>query len=133
MARDTMKTWMPIARQFGRFALVGAAATSVHYLILIALKELASVGVVWATTAGYAVGAVVSYTLNRAFTFEVRPAYGAGLVKFLGVILLGAGINALIVALLAGAGMHYLLAQAIATGLVLIWNFLAARALVFRT
>jgi putative flippase GtrA len=129
-----VKAWLahPVARQFGRFVLVGVCATGVHYAILIALKEVAGVGVLWATTAGYAVGAVVSYTLNRLFTFEVRPAYGAGLVKFLGVIFVGAGINALIVALLTGAGAHYLFAQVVATGLVLIWNFAVSRALVFR-
>lgn len=129
-----MKDWLahPMARQFVRFAAVGVAATSVHYAILIALKEWAGTGPVLATTAGYAVGAVVSYTLNRRFTFEVRPAYGAGLVKFLGVIFVGALINALIVALLVAAGAHYLVAQVIATGLVLIWNFLVSRALVFR-
>ena len=70
-----------IVRDFLRFAAVGAVATAAHYSVLIALKELAGMHPVWATVCGYGVGAVVSYTLNRIFTFEVKPAYGKGLLK----------------------------------------------------
>jgi len=121
-----------VTHQFLRFAVVGAVATAVHYTILISLKEGAGVAPVAATTAGYTIGALVSYTLNRAFTFAARPAFGWGLVKYALVIGLGAGVNAAIVALLTHAGMYYLLAQMIATALVLIWNFAAARWVVFR-
>jgi len=121
-----------IVRDFLRFAAVGAVATAAHYSVLIALKELAGMHPVWATVCGYGVGAVVSYTLNRIFTFEVKPAYGKGLLKFLGVIAIGGVLNAAIMAFFLQFGLHYLLAQLIATGLVLIYNFVAARYLVFR-
>lgn len=122
----------PIARQFLRFATVGAVATAAHYAVLIALAELAGVDPVAATVVGFGVGAVVSYTLNRRFTFETRPAYGRGLVKFLVVIGVGAALNAAIVAFLIGRGLHYMAGQVIATLLVLIWNFAASRLFVFR-
>jgi putative flippase GtrA len=119
-------------REFARFTAVGAVATATHYTLMIALKELGHVNVVVATICGYALGAVVSYTLNRRFTFSTRPAYGRGLAKFLAVTCVGAVLNAAIVALLTNQGLYYMLAQVIATGLVLIWNFTGARLLVFR-
>jgi putative flippase GtrA len=121
-----------IVRDFLRFAAVGAVATAAHYAVLIVLKEFGGMHPVWATVCGYSVGAVVSYTLNRMFTFEVKPAYGRGLVKFLAVIAVGGVLNAAIMAFFLQFGLHYLIAQLIATGLVLIYNFLAARFLVFR-
>jgi putative flippase GtrA len=118
--------------QFLRFAAVGAVATTAHYALLIALTEWGGIDPVIATICGFFVGALVSYSLNRRFTFQTRPAYGKGLVKFLLVVAIGAAINAAIVAAFVSAGVHYMIGQVIATGLVLIWNFAAARFFVFR-
>ncbi len=123
--RETLK-------QFLRFAAVGAVATSAHFAVMIALVELARVHPVVATVCGFAVGAVVSYSLNRRFTFETRPAYGRGLAKFLAVIAIGALLNAGIVALVIDWGLHYLVAQVIATLIVLVWNYAGSRLVVFR-
>lgn len=121
-----------VTRQFLRFAAVGAVATSAHFVVLIALTELAGVHPVAATTCGFAAGAIVSYTLNRRYTFEVRPDFARGFAKFAVLIAIGAVLNAAIVAGLMHLGLYYLIAQVIATSLVLIWNFIGARFLVFR-
>ena len=122
----------PTAQQFLRFAMVGAVATAVHYAILIALHEFAHVDLLPATSIGFVVGAVVSYTLNRRYTFESQQHFGRGLAMFIAVGCVGLFLNGLIVSLLTQAGLIYILAQMIATGLVLIWNFGAARLVVFR-
>lgn len=121
-----------VLRQFMRFVAVGAVSTSAHYAVLIALKEIFGVGPVIATTIGYAVGAVIGYTLNRRFTFDARPAFARGFAKYVAVVVIGAGVNAAAMALLTEAGMHYLLAQLIATTLGLFWNFAGSRLIVFR-
>jgi putative flippase GtrA len=53
-------------------------------------------------------------------------------VKFAIVIGIGAALNAAIVAFFIRSGLHYMIAQLIATGVVLIWNFAGARLVVFR-
>jgi putative flippase GtrA len=121
-----------VVRDFLRFAAVGAVATAAHYAVMIALTELAGFNPVTATVCGFAVGAVVSYTLNRIYTFSVRPAFGRGLVKFLVVVGIGAVLNAAIVAFFIELRLHYMIAQVIATCVVLIWNFAGARLVVFR-
>lgn len=120
------------AREFLRFAAVGAAATIVHYVLMIALVEALGVSPVLATVCGFLVGALGSYSLHRRYTFAARPAFGKGLAKYLLVVAIGAVINAGIVAAFVAAGIHYMIGQVVATGLVLIWNFGAARAFVFR-
>ena len=73
----------PVARQMLRFLVVGAIATAAHYSVLISLVELGHVAPVLATTAGYGVGVVVSYTLNRRFTFEAsHMPVGSTFAKF---------------------------------------------------
>lgn len=121
-----------VVRDFLRFATVGAVATAAHYAVLIALVQFGGVDPVTATVCGFAVGAVVSYTLNRRYTFAVRPAYMRGFLKFAIVIGIGAVLNAAIVALFIRVGLHYMVAQVIATLVVLIWNFAGARLIVFR-
>lgn len=118
--------------EFLRFVAVGAAATVVHYAILIGLVELLHAALIPATTAGFCGGAVTSYTLNRRVTFAHQPHYGRGLAKFIAISLVGMGLNALIVGTLARLGLPYLLAQVGATGACFFWNFTAARLLVFR-
>lgn len=122
-----------VVRQIGRFAVVGAIATAVHYAIMIALVEIGHVTPVLATTIGYGVGIIVSYTLNRRFTFEARGTPVAkSFAKFVVLYGVGALLNGAIVGGLIAVGVYYLVAQVIATGLVLIWNFLGARYVVFR-
>jgi putative flippase GtrA len=122
----------PVVRDFLRFAMVGALATAVHYSVLLAMTELGGANPVIATICGFFVGAVVSYVLNRRYTFANKPAFSRGLAKFLLVIGIGAVINAGIVAAFVESGIHYMTGQVIATGIVLIWNFGAARIFVFR-
>lgn len=121
-----------VVRDFLRFAMVGAVATAAHYAVLVALVQFAGIGPVIATVCGFAVGAVVSYTLNRRYTFAVRPEFMRGFLKFAAVVGIGALLNAAIVAFFVNAGLYYLVAQVIATGVVFIWNFAGARLIVFR-
>ncbi|GAM98686.1 hypothetical protein U91I_02321 [alpha proteobacterium U9-1i] len=121
-----------IGSQFVRFLIVGAIATSAHYTVLIVLREVFGVDPVIGTVIGYATGTIVSYLLNRRFTFETRPAFGRGLAKFVLVNVVGAGLNAMIVWLATSVGAHYMVGQVIATGLVFVFNFAAARYFVFR-
>jgi putative flippase GtrA len=122
----------PTVQQFLRFALVGVAGTIVHYSVMIALIELADMGVVLATSFGFLAGAAVSYVLNRRITFVSRQPMGVGFVKYVLALGVGLAINAGIVAGLQSLGAHYVIAQPIATGVVLFWNFGASRLLVFR-
>ena len=134
MALDLVRRFAAtdLARQIVRFVAVGAVATVVHYSILIALVELAGVAPVVSTTVGYAGGTVVSYILNRRYTFKSNASHLASFPKFVALNVVGMLLNSAIFAALMGLGIWYLLAQMIATGLVLIWNFLGARFFAFR-
>src|SRR5262249_61883318 len=118
--------------QFLRFAAVGAVATAAQYAVLIALVQLWGVSPVVGTALGFCLGALVSYSLNRRFTFEHRPAFGAGLAKFFLASGVGFFLNVGIVWVLTHQGVFYIWAAVAATLITLFWNFFSTRMLVFR-
>jgi putative flippase GtrA len=122
-----------LARQFSRFLAVGVVTTALHYGVLIALVEIWGMHPVLATTAGFVTAVLLSYILNRRYTFYQRPPFGPGLLKYYAAVSIGLALNAGTMAVLTGWGVYYLLAQVVATGVALVWNFFAARVVVFRT
>jgi putative flippase GtrA len=121
-----------LARQFSRFLAVGVATTAVHYGVLIVLVEVWAIHPVLATIAGFVTAVLLSYVLNRRYTFDQEPPFGAGLLKYYAVVSVGLALNAGTMAVLTRWGVYYLLAQVVASGVALVWNFLAARLVVFR-
>lgn len=122
-----------LSGQFLLFAGMGAIGTVAQYGVLIVLVRLTQMDAVLASTAGFVVGACVNYALNYLITFNSSKRHAETLPKFFTVALLGMGVNAAIMAgLVHQADVHYLLAQIVATGLVLIWNFAGSRLWVFR-
>lgn len=114
-----------LARAFSSFLLVGALCTALQYAILVLLVQLGSMGATLASSIGFAISAVLNYTLNYRFTYRATTSHAASFPRFLAVILAGLALNAAIVyAGVEMAGLHYIVAQVLATGIVLVWNFL---------
>lgn len=122
-----------VTAKFIAFAVVGVFGTISHYIVLWILVEGVYVPILPATTAGFIVGAVVNYSLNRKFTFTSNAPHVIALPKFLTIATVGAGLNVLIMAMLLEVlKIHYLIIQLIATSTVLIWNFVANYVWTFR-
>jgi putative flippase GtrA len=124
---------MSLPRQITVFALVGLVATTLHYAVLIALVELVDRPPVAAALVGYVAGGVLSYGLNRNFTFASdRPHEEAtwrfALVAFVGFCLTFVFMRVFVDRL----GAPYLPAQMATTGIVFFWSFVANRSWTFR-
>jgi putative flippase GtrA len=120
-----------IVNQLILFAAVGAIGTAFHFATLIILVQFGTTDPVSASMAGFAVGALVNYWLNYHITFRSNCRHHIASPKFFAIALAGLGLNTLIMVLLIGQ-WHYLLSQALATTLVLLWNFLCNRYWTFR-
>ncbi len=123
---------MSTARHFSRYTLVGAGATALHYLVLVASVELAGWPAWLGSGLGALVGAQVAYAGNRRFTFAHRGAVGASWPRFMLTALGGALLGMAIVALGVRLGLHYLIAQGLATLTSLALTFAINRAWTFR-
>ena len=60
---------MGLARQVGRFGVVGVAATLLDYAVLMALSQLAGVPVLYASAASYVVSLVFNYAASMRYVF----------------------------------------------------------------
>ncbi|WP_454917582.1 GtrA family protein [Xanthobacter sediminis] len=130
--RSAVRRYRPLVLQAASFAWVGLVATGAHFATLALAVERGLAGPVVASVTGSVVGAVVSYTLNRLFTFDSTRSH-AGAVPRFAVVALGAfALNALIMEVLVHlAGVYYLAAQVAATGITLVWTFTGYRVWAF--
>lgn len=111
--------------RFGRFLGVGLAATAVQYAVLVAGVELLGMRPVRASAAGFVLGAILNYLLNRLLTFRSTVPHAVGAPRFLVIMGLGLVANSLLMLLLSGyLGWNYVLSQILTTGVVMLWNFL---------
>lgn len=106
-----------------RFALVGATATAIQYVVLIALVRGLGVWPTLASAIGFVISAGLNYLLNYHFTFRSQRRHGPAALKFVALAGVGLAINSLLMQLLVETGWHYLLAQVCATAVVFLWNF----------
>ncbi|MBL8226717.1 MAG: GtrA family protein [Chromatiales bacterium] len=108
------------AGMFSRYALVGIAATAVHYCMLMGMVELWGANPAPAAAVGAGSGALAAYIGNRRVTFASQAAHRRVLPRFLVVAAVGALLSGTIVwtgtTLLS---LPYLIPQLLATALVL--------------
>lgn len=110
--------------RFLSFLGVGAIATFVQYVVLIAGVQGLHADAVVASTVGFVIAATVNYILNRRYTFGSHKPVTETAPKFFVVAVIGLWLNgALLAAGMAIVGLHYIAAQIIATGCVLLWNY----------
>src|SRR6476660_7448236 len=72
---------------FVRFLLVGVANTIVGLSVMYLLLHVAGLSYWTSTFLGNSVGAVVSFFLNRSFTFRSQSSVSKSMIRFVAVIL----------------------------------------------
>lgn len=114
-----------------RFLLVGGFCTLAQYIILIILVRAAHVNPTVASTIGYSLSCILNYVLSHTFTFESTSSHTRALPRYVFVVVCALLLNATVMYGLTALGAHYLLAQVIATGVTLGWNFFAGLRWIF--
>lgn len=114
--------------QLASYGGVGVAAAIAHYGALIALVELGAMHPVPATLIGFVAGGVVSYGLNRRFTFVTERSHAAAGWRFAVIAAVGflmtLGLMSLFVVAL---GLPYLPMQIVTTLIVMAATFTGHR------
>jgi putative flippase GtrA len=121
--------------QIIRFGITGVLASLVHLAGLYILTEYVGLWYLLSTTLGFLMGFVVSFTLQKFWTFRDRATSAiraqAGIYLLAQVASLGT--NVLGVWLLVEiAGMHYMLAQFIMLAIVASGMFFIGKFIIFR-
>lgn len=124
---------MGIIAQFTKFMGVGLLGTIAHYLVLILLVQVVSINVVIASSIGAIVGAFVNYFLNYKFTFNSTLRHRQAITRYFIVVSVGFVLNGAIMSVAEKyTNLNYVVEQLIATGVVLLWNFIFSKYWAFR-
>lgn len=110
-----------------RYALVGAVATAVHYLLLVVAVEALHWRPWLAAGFGAVVGAQVAFAGNRRFTFKHAGPGWPAWWRFQASAVGGAVLAAALVAGAVALGLPYLLGQVVATVLAMLATFAVNR------
>lgn len=98
--------------QVSRYSLVGILNTLATLLVIYGLKAGFGAGDYWANATGYGAGLIMSFYLNRAYTFGHDGAMSGAAVRFLVAFAICYTINlAVVVVLVDGVGVNGYLAQ----------------------
>lgn len=117
-----------LIRQFSTFVGVGLTAAAAHFSTLTLLVEADVLGPVAASAVGFVAGGIVSYALNRRFTFESTRTHAGAVPRFVMVAGVAFLLNETLMGILVHRmGLFYLLAQVITTGITMMWTFTGYR------
>lgn len=124
---------MQIAKQIGKFGLVGVLGTLSHYVVLIIGVDGFKQSVILSSSLGFILGAFINHHFNRRFTFSSEKAYLQTLAQFMisasGLFFLNLVLMFMLTDLLS---LQYLIAQVFTTGIVFIFGFIINKFLIFK-
>lgn len=105
-------------KQLIRYIAVGMFNTLLGYLVIFGCMYIAGMSPEASNVIGYAVGLMVSYGLNRRFTFNSSQARGKEMIRFVTVFAIAYGLNfAALILLIHNFGLHKGASQ-VAAGIV---------------
>jgi putative flippase GtrA len=117
---------------FLKYLMVGAVNTIAGFAVIIICLEIFHLQPVPSNAVGFAAGLVISFLLNRSFSFRSSVAIGAGLARFAAVAAAGYLLN--LAALLTGEEVLHLgtyPSQILGVVTYVLVVFFASRKLVF--
>lgn len=122
--------------QFFRYIFVGGIATVVDWSVLFLLTEVANVYHLVSAIFAFVAGLITNFLLSKPFVFKANEARVKPLMEFVSYAVIGVvglGITELIMFIFTNCwGIHYMVSKAIATVVVLIWNYIARKTLVYK-
>lgn len=119
--------------QFIRYLLVGVTNTAIGYGLIFGFMYLAGLSPEASNAAGYGISLMVSYLLNRHYTFNSRGAQRGEVMRFLAAFAVAYALNFVTLVLLVRvAGAHEGVSQIVSGAIYVIASYFMNKFFVFR-
>lgn len=120
--------------QFIRFLLVGVFNTGLGYCVIFGCMYLAGFSAELSNALGYGVGLIVSYFLNRNFTFKSVQDRRTEMIRFVGVFLIAYAANFIVLTtLIHKLDVHPGISQVVAGVIYVAASYFMNKYYVFRS
>lgn len=118
--------------QFIRYALVGGVSFLVDAMILFILEKI-GVYYLLSASVGFVVGLIINYALSKRFVFTAKLQSRVKEFTAYAVIgALGLALTELLLYIFVDfIHMHLVLSKIVAAGIVLVWNYIARKYLLY--
>lgn len=124
---------MSFLQRIFRFAVVGFTTAALYYGLLYAGVEYLGLDAVLVSSVAYVVVISGNYLMHYSWTFAVASPHTTALKRYLIMTSCGFVINGLIMYVgVSSLQLNYLLVQAIAMGVIIVWNYCISSLWVFR-
>ncbi|MBQ8539368.1 MAG: GtrA family protein [Ruminococcus sp.] len=122
--------------QFFRYIFVGGIATIVDWGFLFVLTDFAHIHYLVSAIIAFVAGLITNFFLSKLLVFKANDARVNAIMEFVSYAIIGViglGITELILYFFTSfSSMHYMIAKAIATVVVLAWNYIARKLIVYK-
>lgn len=122
--------------QFFRYVFVGGIATVVDWGILFILTDVAHIHHLLSSVVSFVAGLITNFILSKLLVFKASEAKTKATLEFIGYAIIGVvglGITEIIMFLLTDCvAFHYMLSKVVATVIVLVWNYVARKKLLYK-
>lgn len=129
----------PLVGQFVRYLFTGGLAFIVDFGLFALFLYVVEIHYLLANLAGLIGGLVLNYIMSVAWVFadctrKMERKKGAEFLVFTLVGIAGVGINQLLMFIMVGQlTINEMVSKVVAAGIVLMWNFLARKLLLFKS
>ena len=124
-----------LGTEFFRYLVSGSIAFICDFSVLVFCTEVLGVHYLYSNIAGYAVGFIVSYTINIKWVFDHRrydDSQGKEIIYFAFIVLAGLGISELVIWVATESiEFPYTWSKVVSTFFVFLFNFAAKKWLLF--
>jgi putative flippase GtrA len=124
-----------LAMEFTRYFISGCIAFVCDFTVLVVTTEVFGVHYLISNIAGYAVGLIVSYTINIKWVFSHRrfeSTQGHEFLYFTIIVFVGLGLSELVMYVATEtANLHYTWSKVVSTLFVFIFNYVTKKYLLF--
>jgi putative flippase GtrA len=121
-------------KQLTRFLAVGLFNSVLGYIVIFGFMYIVKISPEISNVAGYAVGLVTSYILNRKYTFNSKQNQPNEIVRFLSVFVVAYASNfVILIILIHRVGVHEGASQILAGLIYVIASFIMNKYYVFKS
>ncbi len=120
-------------KQLLRYLITGGLAAVTEWALFYVLNSLAGLSILLANSAAFTSGFVISFILNRVWSFESKGHLGRQLLLYSILFGINLGLsNVLVLLFTKQFKIAKMISKAIAMGIIVLWNFVIYKKIIYK-